>query len=110
MLGHEQVREYPQVLDHRVELHVRMTIRDGALVNYALVLKHQPLGEPWHAVRVYDYTHGVHDEHRCDRAGQTLPAQVFHHGGIQEGFEYAKSLIRAEYVTMIDAWLAQPPM
>ena len=109
MATRTRIDEYEQVLDDRTYMRVRMTMHDNALVNYAVILVHQPVGQAPLAVRIYDYAHGVHDEHRCDRAGVSMPARKFHHGGVREGFDHARRLIRAEYVTMISTWLDQPP-
>lgn len=94
--------------DPPARMHVRFTTQKGRLLKYAVALLYQPPGESERAVRLYDYTHGVHDDHRYDRAGVKQPATVWHHGSAQEGFNAALDLISADYATIINAWLQRP--
>jgi hypothetical protein len=46
------------------------------------------------AVRIYDYTHGFNEEHRCDLQGRHhSPGRRFHEGTAAEGFLAARRLI-----------------
>jgi hypothetical protein len=90
-------------------MRVRFTVRGGEIIHYSVVLLYEPSPvEGLRSIRVYDYSHGLHDEHLCDRRGQRGPARTFHHGTAKEGLAEAQRLIGHEYVTMISVWLAQP--
>lgn len=99
-------REYNDILDARTTMRVRFIVEGTELRNYSVVLLHAPPGaETQIAVRVYDFAHGVHDEHLCTRTGAKRPARIFNNGSVQEGFEEARRLIRSDYTTMIETWL-----
>lgn len=102
----DQHHSYRIALDYRTSMYVSFELRDHRLSDYSVVLLHEPAGRIGQvAVRVYDFAHGYNEEHPCNQQGERAEGREFHHGTIQEGFNEARRLIRARYMTMIESWL-----
>src|SRR5580692_9794754 len=98
---HETTYRYELDLD--VAIDVRFLTQLGEVVNYAVVLLVEEHDE-WHAVRVYDNTHQMHDMHRYDRAGEKQAAEMFHRGSASEALQSAIETVRSGYSEMVESW------
>lgn len=77
---------YERELDaqREVVLHVEFRTDRRQVVDYAVILTVKRRGSQ-QTVRSYDGSHGVNEMHRHSAAGGKQPAEIFHHGTLEEG-------------------------
>jgi len=100
---HLQETSYRDELDVEAAIDVRFSTRRDDVLDYAVVLLVEERNE-WHAVRVYDNVHQVHDMHRYNRAGEKQTAETFHRGSASEALQSAIEAVRSGYSEMIESW------
>ena len=94
---------YRYELNAEAAIDVRFFARHDDVLDYAVVLLVEERNA-WHAVRVYDNVHRVHDMHRYNRAGEKQTAETFHQGSASEALQSAMEAVRSGYSEMIESW------
>jgi hypothetical protein len=92
------------VLDHDVQMLVRLDVERREVVKFMVLLQVHERGQ-WRNVQMFDCSHeGKIDRHRYSREGDKGPAENFHGGRVSEAFKEARELIRSDFERMIREW------
>jgi hypothetical protein len=103
MMARTHETTYRYELDLDVAIDVRFLTQRREVVDYVVVVLVEE-HDAWHAVRVYDNAHQLHDMHRYNRAGEKQVAEMFHRGSASEALQSAIETVRSGYSEMVESW------